>query len=273
MAREPLLVFVLISCAIFAFDAWFADYTLETGTRSVGPGPTIASPIMVTDAVVDELRANFGWLHGREPDQAETDLLIQGWIADEVVFREGLAQQMHLTDAKVRALIVDKVRLLWSGMPSEPDEADLLSYYVENIGRYYSEPRVSFEQVFFNAPRDDSAAILSALRSGATIPGDGFWLGDRLENYSQSILRNNLGMTFYQTLAALPQQEWHGPLESMRGQHFVRVLGSQPPAPLPYETVRVRVARDWVESQRAAGIAEQTLAIMAGHDIVLDLGE
>lgn len=275
IVREPLSVFVLISAAIFAIDAWFADYSdsLNAAVEGPRPAPEHAGPIIVTNALVDDLRENYRWLHGRDPDQAETDLLIQGWIADEVVFREGLAQRMHLTDAKVRALIIDKVRLLWSTTPEEPGEADLLGYYVDNIGRYYSEPRVSFEQVFFQKARADGASVLDALRSGEMVAGDGFWLGDRLENYSQSILRNNLGMPFYDALVELPQQQWHGPLASTRGQHFVRVLAVQPAAPLPYEEVRTRVERDWLESQRAAGIAEQTMAIMAGHRIVLDLAE
>jgi hypothetical protein len=273
LIREPLSVFVLLAGAIFAYDAWFADYSLDE--EAAASWATWAAPrsIVVTDAVVDALTENYEWLHGRQPDEAETDLLVQGWIADEVVFREGLNQQMHLTDARVRAQIVNKVRLLWAGVPREPAEHELLAYYMDNIGRYYSEPRVSFEQVFFQREQAHSDQLLARLRSGETVDGDGFWLGDVMEGYGLSILRNNLGMDFYKALVSAPVGLWHGPLTSTRGQHYIKLGAVYDSAPLAYADIRDRVERDWYESQRAMGIAEQTMAVMAGHEIVLEFAQ
>ncbi|MFN2329560.1 MAG: peptidyl-prolyl cis-trans isomerase [Chromatocurvus sp.] len=256
LSGEPFVLFLLIAAAIFA-----ADSLVSRGQKGIGPdvAPAFESgPIMVTTDAVDQLREQFMWLYDREPDAAETELLVQGWIADEVVFREGLALGMHRSDAKIRSMIIDKVRLLWAAAPGEPDDETLLAYYIENIGRYYSEPRISFEQVFFEAPPDQDEQLLAALRAGEDVSGDEFWLGERLADYSESILRNSFGGAFYQAMIALPVNRWHGPLTSAHGTHFLRVLESVPSAPLPYAEIRARIAEDWAQGQRAADIARQT---------------
>jgi len=203
--REPLTVFMLVAIGIFAYDAWIADYGVDDSLNDV---PMMAGfhnqPIIVTDSVETALTEEFSWLYGRTPDQAEIDLMVQRWIEDEVVFREALVQGMHFDDAMVRAVLIDKVRLLWAGLPDTPSESDMLEYYMENIERYQSEPRVSFEQVFFQDKPQDYSEILTQLKQGNPVNGDGFWLGDRMDDYGQSILRSNFGGRFYESLINAP---------------------------------------------------------------------
>ncbi len=270
LSREPFLLFLIVAAAIFA-----ADTLVDRGQGYAEPAaaPMAATdPITVTAAVVDQLRDQFAWLYGREPDAAETELLVQGWIADEVVFREGLALQMHRTDAKIRSMIIDKVRLLWTTVPDEPDDEALLAHYIENIGRYYSEPLITFEQVFFQTVPAQEERVLAALRAGEAVAGDDFWLGGRLADYSESILRNSFGGAFYEALSALPAGQWHGPVASAHGTHYVRVLGAEPSEPLPYADIRGRVAEDWAQRQREEDIAQQTRDALRRHSVIRQTG-
>ena len=100
------------------------------------------------------------------------------------------------------------------------------------------------------------------------MPGDDFWLGNRLENYSEGILRNSFGDAFYRAVSDLTEGQWHGPLTSARGFHFVRVLDSRPSVPLDYVDIRERVAEDWARSQRTADIARQTRAALREYTVV-----
>lgn len=268
--QEPFFLFLVIAAGIFLLDQ-----VVDRDADALGAVTVTAPeerPIVVSADVVNQLREEYSWLYGREPDAAETDLLVEGWIADEVVFREGLSRQMHLTDTRVRSLIIDKLRLLWTGAAESPDEATLLAYYVHNIRRYYSEPRISFAQVFFASLPEEPAALLTALRAGEVVQGEEFWLGNRLEHYSESILRNSFGGAFYRAIASLPPGRWQGPVQSARGFHFVQVLQTEASRPLDYADVRSRVASDWAQSQRAAGIAEQTRLARGRHRIVREAG-
>ncbi len=268
--REPLTVFMLVAAGIFAFDAVVERDRSYSDQASASYATVLDEPIVVTPPVVSALQEDFTWLHGRAPDQAETDLLVQRWIEDEVVFREGLSQQMHLTDAMVRAAVIDKVRLLWAGVPDSPTEAELLNFYLVNMDKYYAEPRVTFEQVFFNSEPENASMLLKRLKRGEQVQGNGYWLGDTMTDYARSILRSNFGGSFYKSLVTAPLDEWIGPLRSSRGHHYVRVSEIRQPEPYAYESIRDRVARDWHEYQRTSRITEQTLALMGNYDIVRD---
>lgn len=270
LAREPFFLFLVVGAIIFAADqiGGRGDDTADAAAaRPAQPGP-----ITVTERLLDQLREQFTLRYGRQPDVAETDRLLRGWIADEVVLREGIAAQVHRSDARIRSMIIDRTRSRWASVPGEPDEEVLLAYYMQNIGRYYSEPQTSLQQVFFEKPPGEPADLLAALRAGESVSGDDFWLGDRLDNYSESILRNSFGNEFYRAVTRLAAGEWHGPLASARGFHFVRILDSQPSLPLDYTDIRQRIAEDWAHSQRTADIAKQTSAALRRYTVVREAG-
>jgi hypothetical protein len=168
---EPLSIFVLVAVAIFGYNAWSGS-TDASDALAAGD----ADVVVIDDATVAMLQENFTWLEGRRPSEAETQTLISQWVDEEVLFREALAQRMHLSDSKMRAHLVEKVRMLWAGSPEPVDEAELLDFYMQNMEQYYTEPTLSFTQVYFEQLPTDPETILATLQAGGSVNGEAFWL-------------------------------------------------------------------------------------------------
>jgi hypothetical protein len=263
--REPFTAFALVAAALFAWDARPGDGAAEpepsapATTRVAAPAASAPEgnvrTIVVTERLVQALRDDFTWLEGRPPSPDEVDALVDRWLADEILFREALAMQLHRWDSKVRERLVNRVRVLWSGPGEEPDEATLLDHYVEHLDEFRTEPRLRFDHVYFAEPPADAAAVLARLRAGEPVRGDDFWLGRGEQVHGTSILRSSFGGRFHTDLANAEPGTWTGPLRTARGVHFVRLLERLPPEPLPYAMVRDRVRTDYLARSAEAAVA------------------
>lgn len=275
--REPLSLFMLVAIGIFVLDALRSGSTADESTSAVPadvmqsmPAQDMAalSNIVVDAALVASLQEEYTWLEGSEATPEITEQLVEEWISDELVFRHALQEQLHLSDAKMREHLIEKVRLLWAGTAEPADDKTLLAFYMENLARYRAEPRVSFEQVFFEAPPADAAALLATLNAGGSVEDDGYWMGDVMEHYAESILKTSFGGSFYNALQEAPLEAWTGPLESPRGTHFVKVTARSPSQPLAFADIHDRIAVDYEGQQLLDRVAARTLALRDGFNIV-----
>ncbi|MEX0740353.1 MAG: peptidylprolyl isomerase [Pseudohongiella sp.] len=263
LLTEPLSIFVLVAVVIFGYNAM-------AGGSDVSEATNDTDVVVIDDSTVEMLTENFAWLEGREPTAEETQTLISHWIDEEVLFREALAQQMHLSDSKMRAHLIEKVRMLWAGSPEPADEAELLDFYMENMESYYTEPTLSFTQVYFEELPADTADILARLQAGEAVEGEPFWLGQNLNSYSESILRSSFGGEFYEELKAAPVNQWIGPVESARGYHFAQVTRQGEPELMPYQAVRERLGQDWSDYHRRQNVSARTKTIKERFTIVME---
>lgn len=270
--KEPLTIFAAVAASIFIWDLSSEDAEASSESHTATP-PEGLNTIRVPPHLVSRLAEQFAWREGREPDATDTQAMLDAWIADEMLFRLALQQGMHLSDGKMREHLVEKMRLLWAGVAAEPDEAQLVEFYVENMDRYWSEPRISFEHIFFRESPADAKGMIEKLQSGETIAGDDYWLGNELHNYAESILRNSFGGEFYGALAQKDSDEWFGPLESPRGYHFIRVTSRQSAAPLPFKEVHERVYRDWQSDQLRQRIEDRTNEVRSQFAVVSSSAE
>lgn len=266
LVAEPVTIFVVLAAGIFAYDALSSDDTELDAVVREGALETI----VVSDEILSALENDFEWLHGRPPTDEESRRLARQWIDDEIVFRKALSERMHVNDSKVRSHLVDKLHLLWGGSPEPPSEAELFEFYVEHIDEYYTETRISFEQVFFDERPERPVAILARLAAGETVAGDGHWLGARLDRYAESILRTSFGGAFYERLLSAPRGEWIGPLESPRGHHFVRVTEVAEPEPIPYAELRERLMLDFIADAREKRIDAMIAELRSAFEIVIE---
>jgi len=273
--QEPLGIFTLVAIGIFVLDAlrsggaaYAVAMDAATPVAALTPATSELGSIVVDDALVASLQEEYAWLEGSEPTPEITGQLVEEWISDELVFRHALLEQMHISDAKLREHLIEKVRLLWAGSAEPADDRALLAFYMENLGRYRAEPRVSFEQVFFEAVPEDPAALLATLNAGGTVEDDGYWMGDVMDHYAESILKTSFGGSFYNALQDAPLDTWTGPLASPRGTHFVKVTERLPSHPLAFADIHDRVASDYESQQLLDRVAAQTLALRDGFRIV-----
>lgn len=256
--REPLVLFALVAAGIFMLDAWRSSSEETAEPAAAMAAPVVPDTIVVDAALVAALQEEYAWLEGVQPLPDTTELLVQEWIADELVFRRALREGMHLSDAKLREHLIEKVHLLWAGTAEPSDDKALLDYYMANLDRYYAEPRTSFVQEFFETTPANPEAVLATLNGGGDVEDDGYWMGSVMDGYAESILKTSFGGAFYLALQEAPLDRWIGPLDSPRGSHFVKVTERTPRQPLPFSDIHDRVASDYVDQQLRDRVTAQT---------------
>jgi hypothetical protein len=254
---DPLTHFIIVGGAIFL------AYSLRH--------PALEKPhIAVTTAIQQSLAKEYALLHGQPPDARALAGLVDKYVSDEVLFREALAQGMHLSDAKTRERLIEKLRFSMTDTVADPTDEQLVNFYADNLSLYYSEPKLSFDQVFYAKPPADPGEVLSRLRAGEQLRGDTFWLGSHLEDYSQSMLRGVLGQRFIEELHAAPAGQWSGPLISARGTHFVRVKTITASAVMPYVQVKDQVEQDWFARNRDSSVTAKIHKAEEKYDITIE---
>jgi peptidyl-prolyl cis-trans isomerase C len=250
--REPFLLFLAVSAVIFAL------YWMTTGRPE---------RIEVSSDIQRSLADDYVMMTGRAPDAKARTKLVDDYVTDEILFREAIRRGMHVTDKTTRQRLVDRIRFMIAGAPSEPDEETLVNHYSENPQLYRSEPRISLEHVFFERTPADPAGMLAQLRSGARIAGDEYWMGRTLPNYGESMLRGMFGPGFLDAARKAPVGSWIGPVSSSRGVHFVKVTGTGKPALMPYPVVRDQVRQDYLTSASGGLVAAEVKTLEKGYAV------
>jgi hypothetical protein len=120
--REPLLHFFLIGAALFAAHALWSG---EAPRRDV---------VVVSRGRIDNLAAQFEATHGRPPDPAERNGLIEAWVKEEILVREALALGLDREDTVIRDRLRQKMEFVAGGADATP-EAKEAAY--KDIARRY----------------------------------------------------------------------------------------------------------------------------------------
>lgn len=231
IARDPLTVFLLVGAGFFAAYTLFVDRPDQ---------------VDVSRMTTARLVADYAALSGRQPTPAEAGKIVADHVDEELLFREAIKRGLHLSDAGVRARLVERIKGDIVGSAAEPSEDDLLTFYTRHIDAYRTEPALSFDQVFFEARPKDEASVLARLNRGDAVAGDDFWMGAKMARYGESMVSSVFGLSFMERLRGLPLKTWAGPLQSDRGWHFVRVMERVPQSAQGYGDVRGQVRQDYL---------------------------
>jgi hypothetical protein len=244
--REPLLHFFLLGAALFLLFGWLNRGAMEAPDE-----------VVVDQARIESLVAQFQRVWQRSPTPAEAQGLIDNWIREEIMYREGVALGLDVNDSVVRRRIAQKMAFIADGaVPTEPTEAELQDWLQSDIDEYRLEPVYSLQQVYFDPARhrDDLAEHLTKLRStladdGSVPEGDATLLPGSLQSARASEVARTFGSEFADAIADLPVAEWQGPLESAYGLHLVKLDGKTPGREPTLAEVRNAVERDWSAAQ------------------------
>ncbi|CAN7404621.1 peptidyl-prolyl cis-trans isomerase [Phenylobacterium sp. LjRoot219] len=266
--REPLLHFLLIGLVLFA--------AAEHHRRQ-----TDHYRIVVTPQQVRQLAAAYQVEYGAEPTAAALAQLVDLYIDEEVLYREGLARKLDQDDPIVRRRIVQKVQFLQQdvAMPRPPTEAEAGAYYQAHRARYAAPAAVSFSHVFFADNAEGAAAArrraeatlaqLPAATVRAPERGDSFPdLYDFASLNQEQVARLFGDSEFSRRLFEAPAGRWVGPLRSAYGWHLVRVQAAEPARQLPLETVRDRVRADLTIAEQEAANRQSFERLKARFTVV-----
>lgn len=253
--HEPLVHFLCIGALIFVVDQ---------AVRSDADSPRV---IVIDAGVRDDLVTLFETSRGRKPTAEEYDALVDGWLYDEVMYREAVALGLDKGDdmfrsrleLKLRAMLINNVAL------DPPTDADLRTWFEANRDRYTAPRRFDFVQFQIDGeePERTAAELAAGMREGTNngvIPA-------AYENRARFYLnrsRDNIAAVFGEDFAAAlldgPEHTWRA-VPSAAGWHVARVRAEKPAIDPDFESLKPRLAAEWrsFHSKRLAREAFQEI--------------
>jgi hypothetical protein len=239
---EPMLHFLLLGIVLFAIYQWKAP--VDSGGRR----------IVITQGVVDDLVAQHVAARGREPSSTELSRLIESYVRDEILYREGVKLGLERDDIVVKRRVRQKIEMIAEEDASTraPTDADLSAFLTANQARFVQPAILTFEQVFIGASTSAPGVVHAALRNGAdpTALGKPTLLPHRMTLTPADLVARDFGPSFAAALEKAPVGEWAGPIDSSFGAHYVRVSDRTPAVAPPLAAVRDHVVREWENDRR-----------------------
>ncbi len=273
MIREPLLHFLLAGALIFAVYHALVGEPVESSTNT----------IVIGDGEMQFLRAQYEKLWGRPPADRDMAALVQEFIREEVLYREGVAMGLDRDDVIVRRRIGQKMEFLIGDMavPAEPDDDTLQAYLEANRDKYLEPPHLTFTHVYFNVDRRgnqaraDAKVVLAGLgdRQRAPEMGDRFALSVDYAAKTAREVDQTFGPAFGEQLLQAPVGAWSGPVESAYGLHLVRVLERTEPRLPEFDELRDRLSTDYSFETRQAANELALEYLTERYQVVFDVNQ
>ncbi len=246
LLREPLIHFLILSVLLFALYGWLNRNALQAPDE-----------VVVEQSRVAALRTQFARVWQRQPTRDELQGLIDAWVRDEIIYRQGLAAGMERDDEVVRRRVVQKMLFMIDGMAADvPSEADLQDWLAKHPDSYRVAPGYTLQQIYFDPARHRdrldgtiAAAIAELKRNPQARFGDPTQLPSTLDQVPADLVARDFGKSFADALAQLPDGRWVGPVVSGFGVHLVRIDERTPGRVPALVEVRQAVERDLLSAQ------------------------
>jgi len=248
LLAEPMLHFLMIGIALFATYGWTARS--DSGGRR----------IVITQGVVDDLVAQHVAVRGREPSARELNQLIESYVHDEILYREGVRLGLERDDIVVKRRVRQKIEMISEEDASTrvPTDADLSAYLTANPARFAQPAILTFKQVFIGKSTSGQGGVhavaltRAALRKGADSEelGKPTLLPHQMTRTPADLVARDFGASFAAALEKVPVGEWVGPIDSSFGAHYVRVSERTPAVAPQLAAVRDQVVREWENERR-----------------------
>lgn len=269
LIKDPLLHFALGGALLFAAYAWLNPPSPQTESQS--------RQIRIGAGELKWLVATWQGQSGREPTGEEVRELVTNLVKEELLSREAREMRLDENDTIVRRRLAQKLEFLLQDTArlAEPSEEELRRFYEASPQAFFTEPRISFEQIYFKPERRKDAVATLPKLVGAS-PEEAARIGDRLmvesdfRDADRQSVGAALGPDFARAVFKLPPGEWRGPLESGYGVHLVKVTAIQPARRRDFSEVRPLVLERWREQQEREAQARFFAGLMAKYDVRID---
>jgi len=268
---EPLLHFLLIGIALFGAYRW------------VSPGDSGGRRIVITQGVVDDLVTQHVAAKGREPSTTELNHLIESYVRDEILYREGVKLGLERDDLVVKRRVRQKIEMIAEEDASTraPTDADLVAYLTANQARFVQPAIFTFDQVFIGASRSGPGVLPVVAVTHEALPqaGDPEELGKptllphRMTRTPADLVARDFGASFAAALETVPIGEWVGPIDSSFGAHYVRVSNRAPAAAPPLAAVRDQVVREWENDRRQRARRDAYTKMRGAYEVSVETNQ
>jgi peptidyl-prolyl cis-trans isomerase C len=253
--REPLVLFLVIGLALFGMYAW-----MERGRSSNGN-----YRIALTLDDLKQLDISFVSQWHRQPTADEFRGLVESFIRQEVLYREGLAMGLDKDDTIVKRRMAQKMEFLSEDVASahEPSTNELKAWFASNSQKFALADRATFRHLFFGFDRRGQNAESEAALAQSKLKGqpedsviskqlaDPFMFQDYYADRAPDQLAKEFGPTFAVGLYKLKPGSWQGPVESGYGWHLIWIESLIPGRIPAFEEVEPDVKTAWLAAQKA----------------------
>jgi hypothetical protein len=287
---RPLLHYFLIGGLLFGAKALYDARRVEKPEITVQV-PANATPseagIAVDEAILLNEAKRYGWdkhdpivythlvrnMRFIEPDSTDDDLTL---------YRRAIEMNMQTHDPLVRARLLYRAREALAYVPEEraPSVEELEAHRAAHPERFEREGRVRFHQVFLSGSKrgDSLAADASAMRERLSELGDAApsGLGDplpglRVERWATvSALRKEYGPELASLVEEAVLGSWRGPVSSVYGLHFVKVLEQQPEYVPTLDVIGAEVRADRMREIREELSEERMKALQDAYTVHIE---
>ena len=257
--KEPLLQFLAIGAVLFVLNS--------TNRSRSTPTPTLEEPdrvITITEADLARLEELWTLQWNRPPTAEELKGSLDGFIHEEILYREALLLGLEKNDTVIRRRLSQKMEFLTSDLADmvEPTASELEAYYQANAEDYRDPARYTFTQLFLSLDRrgeeatDDAVLLIEELNAGSLSADeiaqrtDRFMLPSDFNNHSSALIDRTFGAGFADGFEDLPIEQWTGPIRSGYGLHVVRIKSKTKESQPALETIESRVRQDFTFRRR-----------------------
>jgi hypothetical protein len=240
-----------------------------------------ANEIVVDETRIEELARQFQAPWNRPPQPSELQGLVDGYVEDEILYREGVALGLDEDDVVIRRRVRQKLDVIAEELSGDmpPTEADLEAWLQAHPESFRQPPLVSFEQVYFGPQGPDTQlaqrieASRVALDRGADPEshGQSTLLPRSGTLQALDLVARSFGEEFASQLETLPVGGWQGPVASAFGLHLVRISAREPSRQPELAQVRQAVEREWEADRRRKAFEENYRRLRERYDVVVNM--
>jgi peptidyl-prolyl cis-trans isomerase C len=270
--REPLVQFLLIGFAIF----------VVYGVMNRGKSTNINYQIAITLDDLKQLDASFVSQWNRQPTSQEFNGLLESFVRQEILYREGLAMGLDKDDTIVKRRMAQKMEFLSEDVASahEPTNQELQEWFAKHSQEFALPGRATFRHLFFGFDRrgqkaqsdaDSTLAKISGLpedSSNAKSQADPFMFQDYYADRTPEQLAKEFGPDFAAAIVKLKIGSWQGPIASAYGWHLIWIESITPGRIPTFQEIEPDVKTAWLTDQKAEQWAATYAKLRARYEVV-----
>ena len=232
--HEPLFHFTVLAALLFLVDSLTTQVQMDR--------------IVVSKVTADFLVKQREGLVLRALSPEERRQTIEKYINDEILYSEAYKRGLDRGDSRMRRNLIRKMRELLGSEIGDPTEQELRVFYESNREQFLYNETWSIEQVYFSDAGAIPGQLLTQLRGSLdplTVGENRLNFRRNLPNVTQSDLIGLFGPESARKILGIIDDQWHGPLESPFGFHFVRLTGHVPAFDPAFEGIEPYLEGDW----------------------------
>ena len=259
--QEPLLIFMVIAAVIFV-----GDYLMSLTEEN-------PNAIVITPEIRQEAKQIYTNSFKQEPSEKDMKILMDRWVDNEVLYREGVALGLDKGDSSIRERVIFKALSVTQATLSLPklDENALQKWFKEHADKYDEPNLVHFHEAvpLGKTSAEDLKIFVNALNGKGKSDVDSSL--EIFKDRPRFTIVDGYGEDFTAALEKLPTSGWHL-LDSKAGPRIVSLISVKEGEKADFEEVKTKVYADW-KNQTGAELSTKAIRDMGKKYTIIDQGD